>query len=519
MLLIRNNGATSNVFRVTLRHSSTGAGLTGLTEASAGLIIATICDNEAATTRYRAGSSEIETISTLGTFEAPTSGKCRFKEVDSTNHPGLYEIQLADARFAVSSAKVLKLHIIGATNLLTKEVTIQLTTANVMDIANLPANLTQWRGSTPANLTDTDKVPASVQHMGNNTLTAAAAAADFGAEVAALVETYIVNEGDATAVMQAIANLIAADWVAGDASPLAIVAALKADAQWSNLATMAAELAKVPKSDSNVTWNATALASINAQADLALTDYDPPTNAEMEVRTLPAASYATAAALSTLAAIFSGITSLAQWLGSMAGKQTPDSTAQTEMRATGAGSGTFAASNDSLEAIRERGDAAWTGGGGGGPVAVSVAIPKATARAILAADGTIGVTAGDTLRVSFEGDNALGDLSGRDKLVFTVKRSRAVDDDDAIIQITEADGLVRLNGAAPGSAAWGVLTVLDAVEGEVDITLYASATALLAARIGALWDIKQFLDDSPDDAVTVTEGTLDVTAGITQATT
>lgn len=44
----------------------------------------------------------------------------------------------------------------------------------------------------------------------------------------------------------------------------------------------AAELAKVPKSDSNVTWNATALASINAQADLAIADYDPPTKAELD---------------------------------------------------------------------------------------------------------------------------------------------------------------------------------------------------------------------------------------------
>lgn len=39
----------------------------------------------------------------------------------------------------------------------------------------------------------------------------------------------------------------------------------------SGLAT-AAELAKVPKSDSNVTWNATALASINAEADTAISD-------------------------------------------------------------------------------------------------------------------------------------------------------------------------------------------------------------------------------------------------------
>jgi len=48
-----------------------------------------------------------------------------------------------------------------------------------------------------------------------------------------------------------------------------------------NYAT-SAELAKVPKSDSTVTWNATALASINTQADLALSDYDPPTKDEMD---------------------------------------------------------------------------------------------------------------------------------------------------------------------------------------------------------------------------------------------
>lgn len=49
----------------------------------------------------------------------------------------------------------------------------------------------------------------------------------------------------------------------------------------SDLAT-AAELAKVPKSDGAVSWNATALAAINAEADTALTDYDPPTKAELD---------------------------------------------------------------------------------------------------------------------------------------------------------------------------------------------------------------------------------------------
>jgi hypothetical protein len=65
--------------------------------------------------------------------------------------------------------------------------------------------------------------------------------------------------------------------------------------------------------------------------------------------------------------LFTGITSLAHWLGSMAGKQTPNATAQTEMRATGAGSGTYDALTDSNEAVRDRGDAAWLTGAGGDP--------------------------------------------------------------------------------------------------------------------------------------------------------
>jgi hypothetical protein len=71
-------------------------------------------------------------------------------------------------------------------------------------------------------------------------------------------------------------------------------------------------------------------------------------------------SYALASALTTLSAIFSGITSLAHWLGLIAGKQAANATAQTEIRATGAGSGTYDPTTDSQEAIRDRGDAAWS---------------------------------------------------------------------------------------------------------------------------------------------------------------
>jgi len=72
--------------------------------------------------------------------------------------------------------------------------------------------------------------------------------------------------------------------------------------------------------------------------------------------------------------LFSGITSIAQWLGLIAGKQTGDSTALTEIRATGAGSGGFSPTTDSLEAIRDRGDVAWITGSGGLSGALSVPV-------------------------------------------------------------------------------------------------------------------------------------------------
>jgi hypothetical protein len=104
-----DRGTTSNILRVFLQDSTstTGAGKTGLTNSSTGLIISTIANNEATATTYTSAASNVETITTLGTFAAPTASKCRFKEVDATNFPGVYEIQIADARFAVTSAKAL----------------------------------------------------------------------------------------------------------------------------------------------------------------------------------------------------------------------------------------------------------------------------------------------------------------------------------------------------------------------------------------------------------------------------
>lgn len=74
---------------------------------------------------------------------------------------------------------------------------------------------------------------------------------------------------------------------------------------------------------------------------------------------LSGGAVALASSLATLAGKFTGITMLAEWLGMLAGKQTGNSTALTEIRASGAASGTFDPTTDSQEAIRDRGDAAW----------------------------------------------------------------------------------------------------------------------------------------------------------------
>jgi len=129
MLIPYARSQTSVILRVKIRDSSEvdGRGLTGLTNASSGLIISTIADNEATATTYTVTGSTIETIATLGTYAAPTATKCRFKEVDSTNHKGVYEIQLANARFAVSNAKSLLVSILGATDAAECDVLIPLT--------------------------------------------------------------------------------------------------------------------------------------------------------------------------------------------------------------------------------------------------------------------------------------------------------------------------------------------------------------------------------------------------------
>lgn len=125
----RKRGETSNILRFKIRDLSdnNGAGKTTLAFNTASLKISTICDNEATVTSYTQAGSTIETVTTLGTYAAPTATKCRFREVDATNNPGLYELQLADARFAVAGAKNLSITISGAADMAQTDIDVALT--------------------------------------------------------------------------------------------------------------------------------------------------------------------------------------------------------------------------------------------------------------------------------------------------------------------------------------------------------------------------------------------------------
>jgi hypothetical protein len=69
------------------------------------------------------------------------------------------------------------------------------------------------------------------------------------------------------------------------------------------------------------------------------------------------------ASIASILGKLSGITSLANWIRAGFRKLTPDATALSEINS---GGGSYDATTDALQAIRDRGDAAWTTGGGGG---------------------------------------------------------------------------------------------------------------------------------------------------------
>ncbi len=180
---IRKFAATSNTVRVFIADSSvtTGVGLTGVVYTSTGLVIDLIADNSATAYHYKsAATATIEDITTIGTFAAPSASNCRFKAVDATNFPGLYEIQFLDGVFDDASCKSLIGKVSGVTNMALTLFEIQLVafdpqSATDLGLSSVAAILvdtgTTLDGRIPAALGADGFIKASVFGMMGTALT------------------------------------------------------------------------------------------------------------------------------------------------------------------------------------------------------------------------------------------------------------------------------------------------------------------------------------------------------------
>jgi len=259
------------------------------------------------------------------------------------------------------------------------------------------------------------------------------------------------------------------------------VAAIKAktDALPSDPADQSAVEAAITAAQSAVSSAIAALNNLSqAQAQTAaaaaLTAYDPPTHAELTA--------GLAAGDDAVLAAIAGLNNL--------------SSAQVSALLAAADDATLAAiaalndlSSAEVEALIAGGSGAtpetfWNYDGPGGRTLTMAMI------AILSSmiEGTsITITRGDTYSIPLVG---LGNLAGRTGLWFTVKaHPGSTTDADAKIQVTEAVGLVRLNGAS-AQAGGASITVDDEAEGDITIHLAAATTAQLGAPASWRWDVQ-----------------------------
>lgn len=214
-----------------------------------------------------------------------------------------------------------------------------------------------------------------------------------------------------------------------------------------------------------------------------------------------ATGFATSAALTTLTNIFTGITSLAQWLGLLGGKQVGNSTARTEMRATGAGSGTFDETQDSQEALR---DSALSSSTIASQVRTELATELARIDTTVSSRSTLTLAQVTALRLANligGGTNAgsarwavgdrvkielrdVGDLNVYDNIIFAMKDKLTDADADAIILMTHYDGLTVILGATAADSTDGTMIVTDWDAGDVDIYLHSSVSMQLTDYAG-----------------------------------
>jgi hypothetical protein len=106
------------------------------------------------------------------------------------------------------------------------------------------------------------------------------------------------------------------------------------------------------------------------------------------------------------------------------------------------------------------------------------------------ANEDIELTRGDTLTLVFE---YLGNLTGHQKVWFTLKDDLDDADAEAIIQIEHNAGLLYINGAAATVAGNGSLAIDNEAAGSLTVTLAAVESAKLPLSGRFIYDIQVLL--------------------------
>lgn len=147
MKYLEVRGQTSNIAFVFLADSTstTGAGKTGMTNASAGLNISIIRELSSTMTAYTGGN--IGTITTIGTWVDPGAGKCNFKEVDSTNAPGLYQLHFVDLIFGASDNSRILAGMVTATGVVPGPLEIVMSAVNIQSATGFVASVSSVTGA------------------------------------------------------------------------------------------------------------------------------------------------------------------------------------------------------------------------------------------------------------------------------------------------------------------------------------------------------------------------------------
>jgi hypothetical protein len=125
----------------------------------------------------------------------------------------------------------------------------------------------------------------------------------------------------------------------------------------------------------------------------------------------------------------------------------------------------------------------------------------------------IDIDAGDYIEMNI---TQLGDISGRTKLWFTVKKSKEDADSAAWIMIEETAGLEYINGVEATTPANGSITVTDAVRGDITIELDGVESVKLTDADGkGYFDIKWI--NAAGKQLTLRRGKATVIADVTRA--